>query len=258
MSLADERNSYAGYSDGNIKQQVFELLDKNPLLTSKYICQLLGLRYEQHGQYVRNLRSQWKRNTIERRGVRSVCFHCRRGWVFVGGVLGLDFGDGGFLERIIRVGWRLSKAGARCRFAFWRDELGRMEWFTTGRVNLFVRKPGTIGHVYQLFCNGFVKTGLISDIRVVEALLKSIKLKGAHAVFDVGQKLPRLTIDLFQKSNGVRIKLGDLSHPTAVEVEFAYPDWAERSERLLERLTEVLGRLVEPAPSPVKFPDYVR
>lgn len=234
-------NSYEGYSD-SIKQQVFALLDKNPLLTSKPICKLLGLDYKHHGQYIRNLKLQWKRNSLDRRGVRSVCFHGRRGWVFVGGVLGLRLDDVGFVGRIVGCGWRLSRPG-KVRFAFWRDELGRMEWFRTGRVNLFVRKPGSLGHVYQLFCNGFVKTGLISDINVVEKLLKSIRFKGAHAVFDVGQRLPKLTIDLFKESNGVRIKLGDLSHPQCVEVEFSYPDWAERNEQLLSQVNNVLGQL---------------
>jgi hypothetical protein len=36
----------------------------------------------------------------------------------------------------------------------------------------------------------------------------------------------------------VIIKVGDRTHPHAVEVEFTYPDWAERNEELLKALTE--------------------
>jgi hypothetical protein len=69
----------------------------------------------------------------------------------------------------------------------------------------------------------------------------------------VGERLPRLTIDLFAKSNGVIIKVGDVTHPDSLEIIATYPDWAERNERLLQQLTDVLNRFVEP-PSP-KSPD---
>ncbi|RLI44110.1 hypothetical protein DRO69_08125 [Candidatus Bathyarchaeota archaeon] len=45
-----------------------------------------------------------------------------------------------------------------------------------------------------------------------------------------------MTIDLFAKSNGVVVKVGDVSHPDAVEVLALYPDWAERNERLLRQV----------------------
>jgi hypothetical protein len=71
--------------------------------------------------------------------------------------------------------------------------------------------------------------------------------------------LPRLTIDLLAKSNGVIIKVGDRSHPHAAEVIACYPDWAERNERLLEQLNDALHRVFEPAAADnVKKPDYVR
>ena len=50
----------------------------------------------------------------------------------------------------------------------------------------------------------------------------------------------RLTIDLFAKSNGVIVKVGDASHPFGVEVIVHYPDWAERNERLLEDVRSLL------------------
>jgi hypothetical protein len=98
-------------------------------------------------------------------------------------------------------------------------------------------------------CNGFSFTGLITDVKVLEEILCGIRFKGAHYVFPVGHHLPRLTIDLFQKSNGVIIKVGDCSHPGCLEVLVTYPDWAERNERLLEQLSRVLQRVFEPPAS---------
>ena len=50
-------------------------------------------------------------------------------------------------------------------------------------------------------------------------------------------------IDLFRRSNGVIIKVGDRTHPTGGEVIAKYMDWAERNERLGEQLLGVLNHL---------------
>ena len=119
-----------------------------------------------------------------------------------------------------------------------------MMWFETNRINLYVRKPATLGKAYQLVCNGFSFTGLITDIKVLEQVLGTVRFKGAHYVFATKQRLPRLTIDLFSKDNGIVIKVGDRSHPNSVEVVACYPDWAERNEKLFKQAVEVLDRLV--------------
>jgi hypothetical protein len=121
-----------------------------------------------------------------------------------------------------------------------------MEWFETGTVVLFVRSPATRGRAYQLFCNGFSKTGLISDLKVLAGVLERLHFKGATATIETGQKLPYLVVDLFKTSNGIRIKTGDLSHPTCIEVDFCIPDWAERVERKTDELTGALAKLMNP------------
>ena len=82
------------------------------------------------------------------------------------------------------------------------------------------------------------------------------RFKGAHYVFETGHRLPRLVIDLFAKSNGVVIKVGDASHPNAVEVVTRYPDWAERNEKVLD---EIRGLLRDSfyEKDYLKKPDYV-
>jgi hypothetical protein len=100
---------------------------------------------------------------------------------------------------------------------------------------------------------------LITDVKVLEGVLASVRFKGAHYVFPTEERLPRLTINLFAKSNGVIIKVGDTSHPNSVEVVVCYPDWAERNERLFEELNNTLKRLVDPSvPNKFEKPDYVR
>jgi hypothetical protein len=68
-----------------------------------------------------------------------------------------------------------------------------------------------------------------------------------------------LTIDLFQKSNGVIIKVGDVTHPDSLEVIACYPDWAERNERLFEQLNDTLKQILQPTPKELQRggSDYV-
>jgi len=122
--------------------------------------------------------------------------------------------------------------------------IGRLQWFETGRVNLYVRKPANSGRASQLMANGFYASGLMTDITVLEVILKDLKFKGAHYVFEVNQRLPQFTIDLFNKQNGVTVKVGDRSHPNGVELLVHYPDWAERNENLFENLTMVLNTVM--------------
>jgi hypothetical protein len=115
-----------------------------------------------------------------------------------------------------------------------------LQWFETGRVILYVRKPANLGKAFQLVCNAFSFTGLLTDARVLEQASAGIHFKGAHYVFNTEQPLPRLVIDMFAKSNGIIVKVGDTSHPNGVEVVSCYPDWAERNERLLGEIACLL------------------
>jgi hypothetical protein len=81
---------------------------------------------------------------------------------------------------------------------------------------------------------------LITDVKLLEDVLAGVRFKGAPYVFETEHRLPRLVIDLFARSNGVVIKVGDASHPNAVEVVTCYPDWAERNERILDEIRGLL------------------
>ena len=208
---------------------MFGLLHKDPSLAAKEICEQLGLSYGKYGSYVNNCKSFWKSNFGNERG--SKCsIHAWRGWCYVP--------DGVDRARALGVGWVQSRA--RNRWLLWKDRLGRLQWFETGRVNLYIRRPANLGRAYQLVCNGFSFTGLITDVKLLEGVLAGVRFKGAHYVFETEHQLPRLVIDLFAKSNGVVIKAGDASHPNGIEVVTCYPDWAERNERMFETIRDLL------------------
>jgi hypothetical protein len=235
------QNSHYEDSDTrSVRERVFSLLDKNPLLTAKPLCKLLGLRYKQHGHYITNLRYLWKDHYRNERSSKCSNVHAWRGWCSVPARL----------DRAAAVGAGWERTRARNRWLLWKDRLGRLQWFETDRVNVYVRTPANLGRAYQLVCNGFSFTGLITDMKVLEQILQSVRFKGAHFVFEAKERLPYLVIDLFRKSNGVIIKVGDRTHPTGVEVIAEYMDWAERHERLSAQLLGVLNRLAPSAGRP--------
>jgi len=110
-------------------------------------------------------------------------------------------------------------------------------------VKIWVRKPASKGKCYQLLADAFFKTALIFDVRNFTPFLKGVTFKGASVVFDVGERLPYAKIDFLRISNGVVITLGDRSHPTAVEIDFCLPDWAERMEKTNEEMQSLLKHL---------------
>jgi hypothetical protein len=224
-------------SEASIRQLVFKALKKNPLLTAKSLAKILDLDYKVYKKYLWALKSTWKTNYRLGLGSKAQIkpsFHNARGWVYV---------DRLNLDRALALegGWIRSES--KNRPLIWKDpkKLGRMEWFETGRVNLFIRSPALKGRVYQLFCNGFsYYVQLITSMQVLSVVLESIRLKAAHAVFDVGEKLPYMVVDLFKGSNGIVFKSGDKTHPTAFEFHFCYPDWGEKNEQLLSQVQDLL------------------
>lgn len=245
----------------SIKARVLKKLKEDPLLKPKTLCKLLDLNYNDpakgkcYKSYVQNIRSEWLRSPKFQQGSKvkmPSSFHKARGWVYVDR-LNLK------IEDALRVGWIQSRS--RNKALLWKDpKFGRMVWFpTTGRVNLFIKSPALKGRVFQLFCNGFSMTGLVTSMTILDRLLESIRLKGAHAVFETSQRLPYIVIDLFKLSNGVIFRSGDKSHPTAYEVEFCYPDFAEQNERLLKEIHKMLrGEPITKKPERLKPPkqDY--
>ena len=243
-----------------IKDTVIQELDKNPLLTAKPLCFLLKLNYEQHGDYVAHIRSNWKSDYRYRQGLKGlISIHNWHGWIYTPGALSLDEGVS---KSALEQGWVQTRA--RNRYLLWKDRaLGRLEWFGTGRVNIWLKKPVTLGKLKQLLANAFLwaftsnseGSRLVDSVNLFERWVATHKRKGFHFVFDTGQRMPYSKIDLFKDSNGVVFKTGDLSHPTCIELEINYPDWGVRLEKLteqniktIEKFGEFMQGLTQPKP----------
>lgn len=259
--------------DGNrasLRKKIFELLDgdghPDPLLSPKIICKQLGLPYRQYRNYISKTKWEWKHNPRNERGSKCSNIHCFKGKL----VLDREFSDRlmdvllGVMRRreggcwrdpancvgcvgCIGQGWELSRA--KNRFLIYRGRLGRVVWFRSGTVLLHVRKPGNLGRAKQLFADAFGGEGLIRDVdlvvRLADGICEKVGLKalgvyqkGLHAAYSTNQRLPSLTIDDFARSHGITVKVGDRSHPNAVEVIAEFP---AQTERLIEQV----GRLVE-------------
>lgn len=185
-----DSNSESCYTR-SLRQMVFGLLQKDLLLTAKDMCRELGLPYGKYGAYVNNCKSFWKSSYGSERG--SKCsIHAWRGWCYV--PKGVD------RSQALGAGWVRSRA--RNRWLLWKDQLGRLQWFETSRVNLYIRKPANLGRAYQLFCNGFSFTGLITDVKVLEGILAGVRFKGAHYVFETEHRLLDLPLTCLRRATG--------------------------------------------------------
>jgi hypothetical protein len=226
-------NDYVGYGV-SLRQRVFRELDKNPLLTPLTLRSILRLDGKRCLQVLANYKTDWRRNYRNMRGLNCLSFHNVHGNVRVP----LD------VSRVdaVKRGWVGTRA--RNRMFIWKDDLGRLEWFETGLVKVWVRKPATEGKAVQLLANGFTKTELIWDMRVWEKVRRSLWFYGATLAIETGVHLPYVCVDLLRESNGVKVKMGDASDPTKLEIDFCYPKWAERNETLFEQITEILAQVL--------------
>ena len=139
------------HSNTSLRKATFKLLDKNHDLSPSNLCKLQLLDPKIHGALMRQYRIQWKRDYKSGLGLKSLKFHNARGWIYSlklierAAALGRSDVTGGV--------WRLSKS--RNRMFVWKDDYGRLEWFETGRINFWVRKPATWGKVKQLLAGAF-------------------------------------------------------------------------------------------------------
>jgi hypothetical protein len=220
----------------NIRQQVFAELDKNPLLTAQTLAKIIELspiEYQRLKGYLRKLKCDWKRYHEKERGLIRSCPDDVHNAFFVG-KLNLDIGKFNLVS-----GWVRTKS--RNRFFLWKDNLGRIRWFESGTVELYVRKPASLGKAMQLFCNAFTWTKIVTDLAVIDEFQRGLKIRGFHAVFNTPERLPYLKVKLFKGSNGVELLLGDRTHPNGVELIVNYLDQVEQAKSLIENLTKAFG-----------------
>lgn len=223
------------YSDihSSLRKAVFKILAKHHDLKPLEICKILRVSHKDHGPTVQQYRQQWKREYKKGLGLKALKFHNARGWIYA-----LKMVE---RELALKRGWEETRS--RSHMIVWNMDklkLGRLEWFPTGRINFWIRKPATWGKVKQLLSNAFSWNSLIVDPQIFGIWVNTARFKGAHATYDYGEKVPYARIDFLKEALGVVIKTGDISDPTCLEIEFVYPDWAEKIEKRLEQNDKAL------------------
>jgi len=228
------------FTGESIRHQTFRLLDKNHELKAKMLCKLIELPYQKYGNTIKEYRKQWKRQYQNGSGLNGLSFHAVKYYLYA--LKSID------RDAALKSGvWQQSKARNRC-LIFKEKQLGRITWFETGRVNVWIKKPATKGKMIQLLAYGFCWTGLIKDDDAFKLWVNSARPKGAHLVNDLGERLPYSRMDFLKEGLGVIVKTGDVSHPSGVEIEFVYPRWAERNELLFKRFSGLMERLFTSKP----------
>lgn len=270
-----EHNSYASYGV-SMRKEVCKLLDENPLLTAKMLAKLMNLDYKKYRQTLTNYRNFWVYNHENEQGSKCSSLHCFKAKVK------FDLSVSQKLRNVIdsdveksQFGWVLSKA--RNRFLVWKGRLGRAVWFESGTVTLHVKRPGNLGKAKQLFCDAFVNSGLLTDVKVLNPILDRIRPKSGHFPYSSGERLPYMVIRDFEESHGIVIKVGDKTHPNAIEVIASFSDAIDlalqkidnlaKNGEALNKISDILSKLgnfEKPEEHQLldsgvkKFGDYVR
>jgi hypothetical protein len=111
----------------------------------------------------------------------------------------------------------------------------------TGTVMVELKKPHcTMANFQRLVFAAFYNTGLC-ELETVLPFIQQLKEKAFHEVYETGERMPSFKIYL---PFGYVIQGGDTSHPNAVEVQWSRPDWFDRQDELLTKITNFLARLI--------------
>jgi len=213
-----------------LKERVFLKLEKFPNISPKELCRLLAINYRKCKNTIKTYKYEWKKSkSKDREALKSLSFHNVRFFGYV--PKSCDLKKESVRSLALESGWIQTKA--KNHMMIWRDPkgLGRIEWFRSGRVNAWVRKPAILGKMKQLLCNAFFPT-LVTDINLFSDWAGNFKLKGFHLVMKTGERLPYAKINMLKESNGIIAVIGDSSHRDGLELQVIYPDWVERQEQL--------------------------
>lgn len=237
------------HTESNISKHdiVFQILRKNPLEKPTTIALILercfGIVEKKPYNYIRKLKVEFKK-AVQQSNILGLGSGCRNGKsthkVRVDGWVPKSIDRGLAVE----VGWRLSRN--RNKTLIWRDSVrGRIEWFTSGYLLATIRKPQTMAQAYTLISKAFYETGLIYSNSVLKEFLNTIQWYGQHDTFETGIRLPYKVISEYEEPLGLRIKLGDASDPTKVEVERHRPNFIDTVMDVLQSTAKALEQNAE-------------
>lgn len=263
------------YVSFTLRDRVFKLLDKNPLLTAKPLAKLLGFstqEYQKHKSYLDNLKQAWKTHLKNERGsnrsnpddVHNVFYKGELPVAVVGEVkalLGEVWGRAGadrwiYPEILGQSGTGWKRSGSKNGFLLYKSRsLGRIRLFNTGTVEIFVRKPANLGKCKQLFANAFTRHYLVNDLRVIDTFFSNLLMR-FHATYKAGQRLPYMKVSTFHETHGLTWVMGDRTHPDCVEIIAEYHAEVEQARRLFDEFKAGVERMFSVPPTPPLGRDY--
>jgi hypothetical protein len=138
-----------------------------------------------------------------------------------------------------------------------KNSLGRIRLFETGTVEIFVRKPASLGKCKQLFSDAFTRLYLIENIRVVDNFFKELVTR-SHMTYKVGMRVPYMKVTTFQDTHKMIFVAGDRTHPDCYEFVLEYHAEVENARALMEQFRQFVGdfRNGEGGPKPLGKMDY--
>jgi hypothetical protein len=156
------------------------------------------------------------------------------------------------LPAALQAGWIKSKN--KNQTLIWdRDPIGRIEWFTSGKVLAHVRKPHSKARACTLIGRAFAE--LIADGKILGDFLNGVEWYGAHDVFKTpgGQNVPYMVIDNYVELLGFRIKMGDYSHRDGLEIEWVMPSGQEKLENKINHIELIQEKQLQVAEKQIQL-----
>ena len=228
-----------GNSD-TLKKKVFEEWVKNPYTTAKKICVIHQFDYQQHGNYVNRLLSEFRSYTdlgLPQEPLRLE--HRTFEWENIARVYGGFLGDKNdeMSFDVWQAGWRWSRN--RNEMWFFNDDFGSVHWYKEGKVLLYLKGELKLAKVKELFCKAFsfMKQDQEFFRKYLDVPLREVYRKW---IFEMGKPVPKFDIRTFERSHGLRI-FTDLSHPTSVHVGEAKPFWLDEQRQANAELKGTIG-----------------
>jgi hypothetical protein len=225
----------------SIRQKVYRLWTENQCLKARKICETLGLRYQEHGNYVNNLLSTFRSNTHFGLPLEPQELHKRIfSWENVPRQSLLKHlcckEQDLTKEKLTTVGWiKVSNRNSMLKFP---NRRGNVHWYKGGRVFIYLKKPVNLAQAKELFSRAF---SWLNGKTLSQYLDVPLREESRHWVFEIGETLPRFDIRKFKASHGIHI-YSDKSHPKAVEVEEIIPFWINEFRDAAESFGETVNQ----------------
>jgi len=220
----------------SLRKRVYDVWVQNPYIQALDTCKKLGLTYVDHGQYIRNLLSQFR--SYYQFGSPQKAHNFPKHRVFEWEKVPRELlpGEGELEKRLTAWGWK--RVVNRNDMWSFRDPFGQgsVHWYVGGLVRLYLRGELQFAKGKELFCRAF-RWFDANDLR--KYLDVPLVEKYRKWTFEMGQPVPRFDIRQFERSHGLTI-FSDGSDPTSIHVGESIPFWLDEQREATKELGVVV------------------